>query len=152
MICIAVLQIGRKYSLLILYTVNAAFAISFYLSPLTARPYIFVVTTSLFLGNYFMLDTFILELLPTTTRNFGFNLLETFAKIGSASASFVVDLAGQQDPGFPPLIFGILMAVSSLVFIFLPETNGKPLPQTNEDVRQNFRKNHFCFRAWKSII
>ena len=78
------------------------------------------------------------------------------AKIGSAFAAFVVDLGGKEDPGsikvnlfpflskwslgIPPLVFGIMMAVSSVVFFFLPETKGKSLPQTVGDVKENYRE------------
>ena len=43
-------------------------------------------------------------------------------------------------PGLPPMVFGIAMLMSSLVFLFLPETNKKPLPQNKEQVHDNFKQ------------
>ena len=37
--------------------------------------------------------------IPNLTRNLGFGVLETVSKLGSALAPFVVDLAGNVNPG-----------------------------------------------------
>jgi len=117
-----------------MYVLNGIIAISFFFTPSWARPIVFVVAQSLFAGNYYMVDTYIPELLPTPTRNFGFNFLEFVSKIGSSIAPFIVDLGGALDPGIPPLVFGCVLIVSSTSFLFLPETRGKPLPQTVNEV------------------
>ena len=91
-------RLGRAPSLLLLYLATAAAAIGFYLSPAGGRPALYLLTGALFSANYFVLDTFIMELLPTHTRcrhkttksesylwsyfrNFGFNFLETVSKV-----------------------------------------------------------------------
>ena len=61
-------RLGRAPSLLLLYLATAAAAIGFYLSPASGRPALYLITGALFSGNYFVLDTFIMELLPTHTR------------------------------------------------------------------------------------
>ena len=61
-------RLGRAPSLLLLYLATAAAAIGFYLSPAGGRPALYLLTGALFSGNYFVLDTFIMELLPTHTR------------------------------------------------------------------------------------
>ena len=61
-------RLGRAPSLLLLYLATAAAAIGFYLSPASGRPALYLLTGALFSGNYFVLDTFIMELLPTHTR------------------------------------------------------------------------------------
>ena len=62
--------------------------------------------------------------------------MEFISKIGSAAAPFIVDLGGSLDPGLPPLVFGCVMLLSSVSFLFLPETRGKPLPQTIKEVEE----------------
>ena len=49
---------------------------------------------------------------------------------------FIVEL-GDVSPGLPPLVFGVIMAATSAVFLLLPETRGRPLPQSDEDVIKN---------------
>jgi len=46
---------------------------------------------------------------------------------------FIVEL-GSYDPSLPTAIFGAIMLASSVVFLFTPETRGKPLTQTTEDM------------------
>ena len=72
-------------------------------------------------------------------RNFGFNFLETISKCGSALAAFVVDLGGELDPGLPFVVFGCLMFLAGLVFLLLPETKDRPMPQTVSDVESEFK-------------
>ena len=59
------------------------------------------------------------------------------SKIGSSIAPFIVDLGGAIDPGIPPLVFGCVLIMSSISFLFLPETRGKPLPQTVKEVEDD---------------
>jgi len=129
--------VDRTKCLWILYLLSGTVAISFFFIPSWARPVVFVVAQSLFAGNYFMVDTFIPELLPTPTRNFGFSFLEFVSKSGSAIAPFIVDLGGAIDAGIPPLVFGCVIIVSSTSFLFLPETRGKPLPQSVNEVEDD---------------
>eukprot|EP00092_Neocalanus_flemingeri_P035998 GFUD01039196.1.p1 GENE.GFUD01039196.1~~GFUD01039196.1.p1 ORF type:complete len:521 (-),score=88.36 GFUD01039196.1:44-1606(-) len=126
--------VDRSKCLWFLYVLNGIVAMSFYFTPSGARPIVFVIAQSLFSGNYYIIDTFIPELLPTPTRNFGFNFLEFVSKIGSSLAPFIVELGGAIDSGIPPLVFGCVLLVSSTSFLFLPETRGKPLPQSVKEV------------------
>ena len=62
---------------------------------------------ALFGGLYYLLDVYVIEVWPTEVtrtnqhcsysqvRNFGFNMLESVSKMGSALAPLVVDLGGQ---------------------------------------------------------
>merc|ERR1711936_677427 len=129
--------VDRSKCLWLMYPVNGTVAISFYFTPSVTRPVVFVFAQTLFAGNYYMLDTYIPELLPTPTRNFGFNFLEFVSKLGSSIAPFIVDLGGAIDSGLPPLVFGCVLIVSSVSFLALPETRGKPLPQTVKEVEED---------------
>merc|ERR1719288_149434 len=46
------------------------------------------------------------ELFPTKVRNLAVGLASTFARIGSISAPYIVDLLGSIHPGIPVVIFG----------------------------------------------
>ena len=48
--------------------VTGFIAVMFYFSPVTVRPVIYILTSSLFISNYFVLGTFASEILPTPTR------------------------------------------------------------------------------------
>eukprot|EP00091_Calanus_sinicus_P016329 TRINITY_DN35643_c0_g1_i1.p1 TRINITY_DN35643_c0_g1~~TRINITY_DN35643_c0_g1_i1.p1 ORF type:complete len:166 (-),score=4.56 TRINITY_DN35643_c0_g1_i1:45-542(-) len=126
--------VDRCKCLWTMYVLTGLVAVSFYFVPTEVRPVVFVFAQTLFAGDYYVVDTYVPELLPTPTRNFGFNFLEFISKIGSSIAPFIVDLGGAVDPGLPPLVFGCVLLASSISFIFLPETKGKPLPQTVREV------------------
>ena len=55
-------------------------------------------------------------------------------QLGTVIAPFIVDLVGNSNPNLPPAIFGAIMIISSLVFIFLPETRGQTLLQTVDEL------------------
>ena len=80
-------------------------------------------------------------------RNFGFNFLETISKCGSALAPFVVDLGGELDPGLPFVVFGSLIFLAGFVFLLLPDTKDKPMPQTVGDVEKEFKKSLIQMRV-----
>ena len=65
--------------------------------------------------------------------------METVSKCGSALAAFVVDLGGEVDPGLPFLVFGGLILLAGFVFLLLPDTKDKPMPQTVGDVENEFK-------------
>ena len=56
-------------------------------------------------------------------------------QIGTIIAPFIVDLAGDVNPNFPPAIFGAMMIASSFVFLFLPESRGQTLVQTVDELK-----------------
>lgn len=55
------------------------------------------------------------------------------ARIGGMLAPQILELRVFWDP-LPLLVFGVLSSVAGGLALFLPETNGRPLPQTIEDV------------------
>lgn len=78
------------------------------------------------------------ELFPTVVRNIGIGSASTVARIGSMVAPFV---AGLKSVAFwlPPFIFGVFPIIGAVLVVFLPETQGAPLPETIED-GENFGK------------
>jgi len=86
-----------------------------------------ILSQALFSGLYYLLDVYVIEVWPTEVRNFGFNLLESISKAGSALAPLVVDLGGQVAV---LSVFGGVVLAAALPVLRLPETRGKPLLQT----------------------
>jgi len=91
-------------------------------------------------GKFLIAGTFALaylytaELFPTPVRNVAVGGASTFARIGSMSAPYIVDILGKVSPGIPAVIFGISSVLAGLAATLLPETLNKKLPETVADV------------------
>ncbi|CAN7941472.1 unnamed protein product, partial [Ixodes hexagonus] len=75
------------------------------------------------------------ELMPTIVRNVGMGLASVAARIGGIISPFV-SLLDNVMPGFQFTVLGVVMLVSGLSALLLPETMGKPLPETIHDVEE----------------
>lgn len=78
------------------------------------------------------------EVYPTVVRNIGVGLGSVCARIGSMIAPFIATM-GSIEPWLPPLLFGCLPIIVSLLCFLLPETMNSELPETIED-GENFGK------------
>ena len=78
------------------------------------------------------------ELFPTVVRNVGVGTASMVARIGSMIAPFAITLQVIQ-PWLPPIVFGVIPLIGAVLAMFLPETQGQPLPATLED-GENFGK------------
>ena len=96
-------------------------------------------------GKFLVSGTFALsylytaELFPTPVRNVAVGGASTFARIGSASAPYIVDILGGISAGIPTIIFGVFSLSAGLFALLLPETLNKQLPETVADV-ENWNK------------
>ena len=75
---------------------------------------------------------FTAELFPTPVRNSAVGLWSTFARIGGMLAPVVADLAVYA-PSIPFIIMGSSCCIGGIAALLLPETAGKPLPDTIEE-------------------
>lgn len=75
------------------------------------------------------------ELFPTVLRNSGVGLSSTVARIGSMVAPFVATLS-HNIAWLPPVAFGTVPLIGACLCIILPDTKGKDLPDTLEEVEQ----------------
>ncbi|XP_063058341.1 organic cation/carnitine transporter 2 [Engraulis encrasicolus] len=75
------------------------------------------------------------EMYPTVLRNVGMGLCSSAARVGSITAPYIINL-GIINPFLPYILIGSLTLGSSLVNIFLPETFGRELPETVEQMQR----------------
>ncbi|XP_074649707.1 organic cation transporter protein-like isoform X1 [Tubulanus polymorphus] len=76
-----------------------------------------------------------LELYPTCLRNTGFGTATFTGPVAGILAPFAVYLA-RFVPWAPGVIFGIMSLLVGILALLLPETRGRPLPQTVEDMNE----------------
>lgn len=82
-----------------------------------------------------VLYTYAAELYPTVVRNMALGVLTVTSRIGAIAAPFIV-LLGNENKSFPMLIISIVSLIAAFLGLKLPETKGKPLPQTFDDLVQ----------------
>ncbi|XP_066107893.1 solute carrier family 22 member 6 isoform X3 [Saccopteryx bilineata] len=73
------------------------------------------------------------ELYPTVIRQTGLGMGSTMARVGSI-ISPLVSMTAELHPSVPFFIFGIVAMAASIVTLLLPETLGRPLPDTVQDM------------------
>ncbi|XP_037543935.1 solute carrier family 22 member 6-like [Nematolebias whitei] len=91
------------------------------------------------------------ELYPTVIRQKGMGWVSMMARIGSMLAPMVL-IIGDYEPWLPSLIYGGAPILSGVVAIFLPETLGKHLPDTIQDVEERGTGKSFKVSMKKVMI
>ncbi|XP_036364182.1 organic cation transporter protein-like [Octopus sinensis] len=81
-------------------------------------------------GSIYLLSA---ELFPTVVRANGLGFASFFARIGSISGPFILQLSSYVK-WLPLSIFGLLAVIAGLLLLLLPETKNRDLPQTFEDL------------------
>ena len=116
---------------------------------------VWLLVTIAMTGKFLVSGTFALsylytaELFPTPVRNVAVGGASTFARIGSASAPYIVDILGGISAGIPTVIFGVFSLSAGLFALLLPETLNKQLPETVADV-ENWDKSEKQIRKDES--
>ena len=117
-----------------------AVAVILWVAP--ANSYLGLIISLAMTGKFFISGTFALaylytaELFPTPVRNVAVGGASTFARIGSMSAPYIVDILGRLNAGIPTVIFGAASIIAGLLSLLLPETLNKKLPETVADVER----------------
>jgi len=99
-----------------------------------------LVVTLAMVGKFLIAGTFALaylytaELFPTPVRNVAVGGASTFARIGSMSAPYIVDILGKVSAGIPAMIFGASSVAAGFAAMALPETLNRKLPENVADV------------------
>jgi OCT family organic cation transporter-like MFS transporter 4/5 len=110
------------------------------------KKYEFVTIGFAMLGKFLISMTFAIaylytaELFPTKVRNLAVGTASTFARIGSMSAPYIVDLLGAAHAGIPVVIFGIASTSAGLLSLMLPETLNKKLPESVAEIERIGRR------------
>ncbi|XP_053604866.1 organic cation transporter protein isoform X3 [Plodia interpunctella] len=94
-------------------------------------------------GSYSIVYKYSAELFPTVVRSSGVGLGSMSASISGALTP-LISLLDSLNPKVPTIIFGFLALLSGFSTFFLPETNGRNLPQSLED-GERFGIGDTCF-------
>jgi len=132
-------NVGRKYP----YMVGSTFTgVMFFLTLFIPRdffPYNWPVLA--LMGNFTstmclaILYMYTGELMPTTVRAAGVGSSSLVSKIGGTLSTTVAALADIH-PAIPTIIFAAMAIFSGAITIFVPETKGKKMPETFDDIEK----------------
>jgi OCT family organic cation transporter-like MFS transporter 4/5 len=87
-----------------------------------------------------------MEIFPTCVRQSGIGTASVIAQIISIGGPHVIAL-GATDLMIPYIVMFLVCLAGASAVIFLPETNGLPLPETLEDAQRFGKGDPFC--SWK---
>jgi MFS transporter, OCT family, solute carrier family 22 (organic cation transporter), member 16 len=94
-------------------------------------------------GSFAVIYNYSAELFPTVVRNSAMGLGSMCARLAGAFTPLIT-LLDSMDPKIPAIIFGAVSLISGIWVLFLPETNGQPMPESLED-GENFGRGDTCF-------
>ncbi|XP_043241055.1 solute carrier family 22 member 7-like [Amphibalanus amphitrite] len=86
-----------------------------------------------------MRNSYLSEYMPTQQRGLALGVSQMAVRVGGAVSPFVVDLVSDVHELAPSAVFGAVVLVASLAALLLPETAGRPLPETVADVETTGR-------------
>ncbi|CAH1799012.1 unnamed protein product [Owenia fusiformis] len=81
------------------------------------------------------------EVFPTQIRNLGVGTSSSCSRVGGIIAPYV-SLLGTYSRFAPSIIFGLVAFIGGFVVLLLPETRGRPLPETLEDAERFSKFKH----------
>ncbi|XP_041348194.1 organic cation transporter protein-like isoform X2 [Gigantopelta aegis] len=85
-------------------------------------------------GMFSVIFLFTSELFPTVIRNIGMGACAFWARFGGVIAPQINTLGRKTSSSVPIIIFGVMTLIAGFLICFLPETHGKKLPDTIDDV------------------
>lgn len=94
-------------------------------------------------GSFAIIYNYSAELFPTVVRNSALGLGSMSARLAGALTPMIT-LLDTLSPTIPGVIFGVVSLVSGFLTLFLPETNGEPMPQSIAD-GERFGVGDTCF-------
>ncbi|XP_061192875.1 organic cation transporter protein-like [Saccostrea echinata] len=80
------------------------------------------------------------EIYPTNLRNAGYGYASIFARIGGILAPFSMSLHSYVAWG-PGVVFSVMCFLSAILILLLPETRGRELPTTIEELKTWYKAN-----------
>jgi len=93
-------------------------------------------------ASFAVVFVFTAELFPTPVRNTAIGLCSTSARLGGILSPYIASLSSSS-PLLPFLVMGCCCCLGGLAAILLPETSGRPLPDTVEEAIHSTRTEDF---------
>ncbi|XP_064609467.1 organic cation transporter protein-like [Liolophura sinensis] len=141
----SIVKIGRKYTAIIFNLITAASLLAGVILQVTSGSAVSNAITALAIVGKFgnsiafgSLFTYTPELFPTNLRSLGIGIASSAARVGGMMAPYS-NLLIRVAPWLPGVLYSVTSLVCSLIFVFLPETKDKTLPQIKEDVDKWYR-------------
>ncbi|XP_033996513.1 solute carrier family 22 member 4-like isoform X1 [Trematomus bernacchii] len=103
-----------------------------------------------FTTTFSLMFTYLTELYPTVLRNTATGTCTTVSRVGSSIAPFVIKL-NTYILYLPYIILSTLAVVAAIAAYFLPESFGKPLPETMTQIHNRERFKCPCTRKETTI-
>lgn len=91
-------------------------------------------------ASFTVLYVYSAELFPTVVRNVGMGISSFSARLGGMVAPFIV-LQGDQSTSFPMFVFACTALFAAVTGLRLHETQGRPMPETFEELDENYLRN-----------
>merc|ERR1711992_327085 len=136
---ILTLKVGRKYPYMCgTLTTGVMFLLTLFI-PRDVYPHNWPIVVLALIGNFSTTLCFAIlymytgELMPTTVRAAGVGSSSLVSKIGGTLSTTVAALADIH-PAIPTVIFGSMAITSGFLTLFLPETKGRKMPETIDDI------------------
>ena len=136
---IMVLKVGRKYPYMVGSTITGVMFLLTLFIPRDLFPSNWPIVVLALIGNFTTTMCFAIlymytgELMPTTVRAAGVGSSSLVSKIGGTLSTTVAALADIH-PAIPTIIFATMAIISGGLTFFLPETMGRKMPETIDDV------------------
>jgi len=138
---IMVLKVGRKYPYMVGSTITGVMFLLTLFIPRDVFPSNWPIVVLALMGNFTTTMCFAIlymytgELMPTTVRAAGVGSSSLVSKIGGTLSTTVAALADIH-PAIPTIIFAAMAILSGAITIFVPETKGKKMPETFDDIEK----------------
>ncbi|KAI0215704.1 Organic cation transporter protein [Lamellibrachia satsuma] len=130
---------GRKYPLCVYLMIGGSTCLAAAFVPRSlswVRTLLAVIGRAGVAGVFTVMILYSCELYPTVIRNLGVGMCAFWARVGGVVAPQVLVLGTIWSKSVPLVIFGILSLLGSFTSLLLPETLGKPLPDTIDQAEQ----------------
>jgi len=138
---IMVLKVGRKYPYMIGSTITGVMFLLTLFIPRDVFPSNWPIVVLALIGNFTTTMCFAIlymytgEIMPTTVRAAGVGSSSLVSKIGGTLSTTVAALADIH-PAIPTIIFAAMAIISGGITFFLPETMGRKMPETIDDIER----------------
>lgn len=141
---ILVLKVGRKYPYMAGSAITGTMFLITIFIPRDYFPGNWPIVVLALIGNFCTTMCFAIlymysgELMPTTVRAAGVGSCSLVSKVGGVASTTVAALATYHI-AIPNILFASLALTSAVITIMVPETKGRPMPETLDDVdRKHF--------------